>query len=339
MPDLDMKPSHPSPVSRQRGMTLIELMVGLTLGMIVSVAALKLFADASANGKNIQRASIQIENGRYAAEMLREDLQMAGYFGEATVTGATYSTPSPCELVPSGFVASPYGLPTPVRGYSAAENLPCLANRRAGTDALVARRLDVFPIDPATLSASNTQHHVQYSFCETDPVMAPLVIDNKPSAFTLQNRACAAPNRVRAYVARTYFVAGCSRCGSGGDSTPTLKRMDLVGGRLVETALVEGVETMRLEYGLDIDNNGSADVYQTALDAAGPTSRWDNVVALKLHFIVRSPEPVLGKNLATTQEFELGGAGKVTLASDGFSRRAYTSTIRLINPSSAREAP
>jgi type IV pilus assembly protein PilW len=319
-------------------MTLIELMVGLTLGMIVSVAALKLFADASANGKNIQRASIQIENGRYAAELLREDLQLAGYFGEANVVGAIYSTPSPCELVPSGFVASPYSLPTAVRGYGAGENVACLANRRAGTDALVARRLDVFAVDPATLSASNTQHHVQYSFCETDPVMTPLVIDNKPSAFTLQNRACTAPNRVRAYVARTYFVADCNQCGSGGDSTPTLKRVDLVGGQLVETALVEGVETLRLEYGLDIDMNGSADVYRTALDVAGPQSMWDNVVALKLHFIVRSPEPVLGKNLATAQAFELGGVGTVTVAADGFARRAYTSTIRLINPSSVRES-
>lgn len=318
-------------------MTLIELMVGLTLGMIVSVAALKLFADATTSGKNIQRASIQIENGRYAAELLREDLQLAGFFGEATLAGAAYSTPSPCELVPSGFVASPYGLPTPVRGYSAAENVACLTNRRANTDALTARRLDVFPVDPATLGGANARYHVQYSFCETDPVMAPLVIDNKASAFTLQNRACNAPNRVRAYIARTYFVADCNQCGAGGDSTPTLKRLDLVGGQLVETALVEGVETLRLEYGLDTDNNGSADVYKTALDAAGPASQWDNVVALKLHFIVRSPERVLGKNLAGAQEFDLGGAGTVTVADDGFSRRAYTSTIRLINPSSARE--
>jgi type IV pilus assembly protein PilW len=142
---------------------------------------------------------------------------------------------------------------------------------------------------------------------------------------------------VRAYIARTYFVADCNQCGSGGDSTPTLKRLDLVGGQLVETALVEGVETLRLEYGLDTDNNGSADVYKTALDAAGPASQWDNVVALKLHFIVRSPERVIGKNLAGAQEFDLGGAGTVAVADDGFSRRAYTSTIRLINPSSARE--
>jgi len=322
---------------RPRGMTLIELMVGLTLGMLVAVAALRLFADASANGKNIQRASIQIENGRYAAELLREDIQLAGFYGEAVVGTAAYSTPNPCETAPTGFIASPFTLPAPVRGYGSGEAVPCLANRQAGTDALVARRLDVFPVDPAGLPAGNAQHYVQYSFCETDPAMTPLVIDTRASAFTLQNRACTTANRVRPYVSRIYFVASCSRCGTGGDTIPTLKRVDLVGGQLVETALVEGVETLRIEYGLDTDGNGSADVYRTALDAAGPASLWQNVVTLKLHFIVRSSDAVLGKNLAAAQTFELGGAGTVTTANDGFARRAYTSTIQLINPSSARE--
>lgn len=325
------------PPRRQRGMTLIELMVGLTLGMLIAVAALKLFADSSANGKNIQRASIQIENGRYAAEMLREDLQLAGFFGEAVLSSAAFSTPNPCELAPSGFIASPYTLPTAVRGYAAAEVVPCLANRQPGTDALVARRLDAFTVDAAAVPAATNQYYVQYSFCETDPVMAPLVVDHRSTAFTLQNRACNAANRVRAYVSRIYFVASCSRCGTGGDSIPTLKRVDLVNGELVETALVEGVEALRLEYGLDTDGNGSADVYRTALAAAGPESLWQNVVTLKVHFIVRSPEPVLGKNLAAAQAFELGGVGTVETANDGYARRAYTSTIRLVNPSSARE--
>lgn len=321
----------------QRGMTLIELMVGLTIGMIVAVAALKLFGDSSANGKNIQRASIQIENARYAAELLREELQLAGFFGEANTLGATYSTPNPCEVAPSGFAAVPYSLPTPVRGYGAAEAVACLANRRAGTDALVARRLDVFSVDPAAVAAGNAQTYVQHSFCETDPVATPMVVATQKASFTLRNRACNAVNRVRAYVSRIYFVADCSRCGS--DNIPTLKRVELVGNQLVETSLVEGVETLRFEYGLDTNNDGAPDVYRTALAAAGPQSLWENVVALKVHLIVRSSEPALGSNLAGEQVFDLGGVGQITMVSDGFVRRAYTATVRLINPSSVRESP
>ncbi len=318
------------------GMTLIELMVGLTLGMAISVAALKLFGDASASAKNIQRASIQIENARYAAELLKEDIELSGFWGEIASTSATYSAPNPCETVPSAFVANPLGLPAPIRGLAASESASCLSNRRSGTDALVSRRLDVVSVDASTVT-STTGHHVQYSYCETDPATTPLAFGNSAGAFTLRNRACTAANRVRPYVSRIYFVANCNRCGTGGDSTPTLKRMDLVGSTWQETSLVEGIEALRLEYGFDTDGNGSADVYRTSLAGAGAESRWENVMVVKLHFIIRSPETVLGDKLASAQTFQLGGIGTVETARDGFVRRAYSNTIRLVNPSSVRE--
>jgi type IV pilus assembly protein PilW len=101
------------------GMTLIELMVGLTLGMAITVAALKLFGDASASAKNIQRTSIQIENARYAAELLKEDIELSGFFGEIGTTAANYSAPDPCETTPSGFAATPLRLPAAIRGLAA----------------------------------------------------------------------------------------------------------------------------------------------------------------------------------------------------------------------------
>jgi type IV pilus assembly protein PilW len=201
---------------------------------------------------------------------------------------------------------------------------------------LVSRRLDIQTVDATTVNSA-TGYHVQYSFCETDPATTALAWGNNAGVFTLRNRACTATNRVRLYVSRIYFVANCNRCGTGGDSTPTLKRMDLVGSSWQETSLVEGIETLRMEYGFDTDGNGSADVYRTTLAAAGAESRWENVMTVKLHFIIRSPEIVLGEKLATAQTFQLGGIGTVETARDGFVRRAYSTTIRLVNPSSARE--
>ncbi len=64
---------------------------------------------------------------------------------------------------------------------------------------------------------------------------------------------------------------------------------------------------MRLEYGFDIDGDGSPDTYRTTLGALGPTSAWSNVVSLKLHFVTRSLDKAVGSNLATAQEFDLGG--------------------------------
>ena len=44
---------------------------------------------------------------------------------------------------------------------------------------------------------------------------------------------------------------------------PTLKRVELVAGQLTTTALAEGIEMLRLEYGFDVDGDGSPDTYLT----------------------------------------------------------------------------
>jgi type IV pilus assembly protein PilW len=227
-----------------------------------------------------------------------------------------------------------------VRGYSSSDSLSCLASlsRLAGTDALAVRRLDVQLVAQSALSSSAQQYYLQHSLCNDDPSTTPLVWSKTASAFTLRTRACTtALNSVRSYVSRLYFVASCNRCGTGGDTVPTLKRLDLQGNNLVETALVEGVETFRLEYGFDTDNNGSPDTYRTTL-GSGAAGLWENVVAINVHMIVRSTDAVTGASLARAQTFQLGGIGTVSTANDGFSRRAYSSTVRLINPSGVREA-
>jgi len=335
-----MKRAHPTlrALRAQRGMTLIVLMVGLTLGLIVVSSLLLVLAHASTRGQDLQRASIQIENGRYVAELFREDLRMAGFYGETSVAGALYTQPDPCALVPVGWNGAPLTFPAPVQGYGAADVLPCLANRRANTDALVIRHVGVDVVDPATIAGGNNQFYVQYSYCVSDVFSPRLVFSANRSDFTLKNRACSAVNNVRSYVSRIYYVADCNRCGAGGDTTPTLKRVDLVGNTLVTTPLAEGIEMLRFEYGFDVDGDGSPDSYLTALGALGPTSAWSNVVALKAHFITRSLDKVIADNIASAQDFQLGGIGAVSTPNDGYTRKAYSSAVRLVNPSAVREA-
>jgi type IV pilus assembly protein PilW len=325
----------------RRGLSLVEVLVGLVLGMLVSAALLLLFANASSKSLNVQRSSTQVENGRFVAELLRDDLQLAGFWGETPTEGAAWSTPDPCATSPTGFSAAPLTLPTAVRGYGAADALGCLTtrNRLAGTDALVVRRVDVVTTNPAALPGGNKQYHLQSSYCAEDPSATPLVFERNPAQMTLRNRACGAANVARPYISRIYFIASCNDCAGAGDGMPTLKRLDLVGDNLLETALVDGVQAFAIEYGFDTNNDGSADEYRTSPAAAGAASLWQNVVALKLHYITRSLERVSGANTAAVQRFTLGGTGDVATADDGYVRRAYSITVRLINPSGSRENP
>jgi type IV pilus assembly protein PilW len=320
----------------QRGVTLVELMVGLTLGLVISASLLLLFANASARGQDVARAGMQIENGRYIAELLREDLRLAGFYGETSVTGALYTQPNPCSTVPTGWGGTPLTLPTAVQGYRPTDILPCLDHRKLGTDALAVRRLGITSLDPATI-VGNSQYYVQYSFCVSDVTSPRLIFSNVQAAFTLQNRACAAPNIVRPYVSRIYYVSDCNVCDPA-DGVPTLKRVELAGNQLTTTPLAEGIDMMRIEYGFDIDGDGSPDTYLTAPGLAGPTADWSNVMSLKVHYLTRSLEKAAGANLATDQEFDLGGTAVIATVADGYTRRAYSSAIRLINPSAVRES-
>jgi len=319
-------------------MTLVELMVGLALGLVVVSSLLLVLAHASTRGQDLQRTSIQIENGRYVAEVFREDLRMAGFFGETSVGGALYTQPDPCSNAPVGWNGTPLTFPAPVQGYGSADVLPCLSNRRVGTDAIVIRHVGVETVVAAAIPGGNTQYYVQYSYCAGDPLAPRLMFSNDRSAFTLKDRACTGVNAVRPYVSRIYYVADCNHCGADGDATPTLKRVDLVGNQLITTPLAEGIELLRFEYGFDIDGNGSPDSYLTALGALGPTAAWSNVVSLKVHFITRSLDKAIGDNLAAAQDFQLGGIGAVSTAHDGYTRKAYSMAVRLVNPSAVREA-
>lgn len=331
-----LQPQHGS-FHHQLGVSLIELMVGLTLGLIIAVALLAIFANASGAGRDLQRSSIQIENGRYVAELLQDELKLAGFFGETTVTGATYTTPDPCLTTPTGF-STTLGFPTPVQGYGPSDALACLTsrNRKPGTHALVIRRLDVVAVAPSSIASGASQYYVQYSFCTTDPDNPKLLFDKSAAAFTLKNLGCNTPNQVRAYVSRIYYISTCNVC-SPSDGVPTLKRLDLVGDELQATALVDGVEELRFEYGFDTNGNGDVDEYRAGL-GTGATALWQNVMSIKVHFITRSLDKVTsGAGLATAQSFQLGGTGMLNVADDGYVRRAYSTTVRLINPSGARE--
>jgi type IV pilus assembly protein PilW len=326
---------------RQRGFTLVELMVGLAIGLIVVTALLVLFANSSSTGQNLGRSSAQIENGRYVSELLREDVRLAGMYGEMPdpPTAPVYTNPDPCLTTPTGFVNSPFGLPAPIQGVKPTDVVACLSNRKAGTSALVIRRLSVDTTPVASVVAN--QYYVQYSFCKTDPSATVLIFDKTSASFTLKNFACAATNPVRAYVSRVYYIADCNVCGV--DTTPTLKRVELVANALVTTPLAEGIEQLRFEYGFDTDGDGTTNTYLNDVDspaAVGATSLWENVMTVKAHFVVRSLDKISGApSTAAVGAFTLGNVGNVDDPGDGYARRVYSTTIRLNNPSGARETP
>jgi type IV pilus assembly protein PilW len=326
----------PVRVRRQAGLTLIELMIALTLSLLISVALGTLVVNMSRANTELDRSSRQIENGRYAIDLLAEDIRVAGYYGDLRVSAAVYTEPNPCNVALSGFgwAAVPITVPVPIEGRTGTGDVPaCVVDHVANTDILVLRRLNTAPIAAAAATAANA--YVQTSHCALDPYSPPLILSDNPADLTLMTRACSAPNVVRRYLNRIYFVAPCSDCGR--DTIPTLKRLEPVGGAMQETALAEGIQEIQYEYGFDLDGNGTPDDFRTARDgvAGSLTNNWTNVMAVRIWLMSRSTE--ITRGYTDTKVYSLGPHGSRGPFNDGFKRRVYTTLVRLNNPAGLRE--
>ena len=65
----------------QRGVSLVELMVALTIGMVVLLAISVLFSQISTGFRTSDDGARAVENGNFGIRVIGEDLRMAGFIG------------------------------------------------------------------------------------------------------------------------------------------------------------------------------------------------------------------------------------------------------------------
>ena len=325
------------------GFTLVELMVALVLAMLVIGIAVAVYAGTSRNRGDLERSSRLAENAHYASELLNDEIRLAGYFAEVNVVGATWQAPDPCatdlaQLGWSGdsFMVPVFTIPVPIVGYRRGDAEPaCLPNRKAGTAIVVLRRVGV---EAATVTGIAAHPHLQVPKCTADSLVKRWVLSVKPADFTMQNIDCKTIADARPLVVRSYYVADCNECGA--DTTPTLKRAELIDGKIVVTPLAEGVESLQIEYGFDANGDGNPDRFLEYPDPLlGPAyGEWFNVMAVRFYVLFRSPDAQPFYRDAS-KSFNLGPAGYSAAAHDGYRRVLVTSIARLNNPAGRRETP
>ena len=371
--------------SAQRGVSLVELMIAITIGMIVTLGVVTMFSNASDNYREIQKAGQQIENGRYAMELISQDLRNAGYYGDYTAPPAPASAtlPDPCA-VPTAATAATFWNAAwvyPVQAYDSPGTSPlsCIAsgNFVPGTDIVVVRRADSNPLGrPAAtpakndlyLQANTTDAEIRLGKGEEvntnekgpDGEAATVLKKLTPTTTTAAD--------IRKLHVHIYFVSPCnipasgSTCSGasddGGRPTPTLKRIELVGGAsaasLRTVPLVQGVENLQVDFGLDEIptviaeatgqiGDGSPDRYVSAPTAAAlpatipaTVSNWQNAVTASIYVLARNTEPTNGYTDSKT--YTLGLAGDVT-PGGSFRRHLFSSVARINNISVKREIP
>lgn len=358
-------PTHAEQASVRRsqcGLSLIELMVAITLGLLVLAGVLTVFSNSQRARVETEKTSRQIENGRYAMQLLSDDLQMAGFLAEF----------DPTVLSTSGFAAMPDpcatdlptlqgALPLHVQGIDNLAAIPnCLADVKAGTDIIVVRRASTCVPGANCDAVVAGLPYFQASLCtpatggnelaasptsNADYAANWYALDFDVANLTRRKTNCTAIANVRRYRTHIYFVANNS---NGSDGIPTLMRAELGAGIFSISPLVEGIDQLHFEYGIDtsIPGDGVPDAYTadpSSYNGCAGTNcveNWRNIMTVKVHLLARNSQRttgyVDGKTYVLGKQFG-GNDNALGPYNDSYKRHAYSSVVRLSNPAGRRE--
>ncbi|MEK6592717.1 MAG: PilW family protein [Pseudomonadota bacterium] len=342
--------------SPEGGFTIVEMMVALTVGLFLVGGLISLLVSTSAARTELDKSSRQIENGRYALQLLSDDVRHAGFLGTYMPSGAAATAPDPCAtaVVNLGFATSPaLQVPVSVYGYDGSAADPsCVTDRLAGTGILVVRRVSTTGVPAASPVAGEV--YFQSSSCAplAPPPEAAFVIGT--GGFTLQQKDCATAALLNKYMVRVYYVSSCNVCAPS-DNIPTLKVAEYFLGAMTITPLVEGIQNMQVEYGIDMDNDGGPDCYisnpdlpaageiATCINPAGywatatAIQNWSNVMTVRINILARNNEP--SGDWSDTRTYNLGLAGTAGPFNDRYKRHIYSAVARVVNAAGRRETP
>jgi type IV pilus assembly protein PilW len=361
---------------RRQGFSLIELMIGITLGMIVIAGVTAVFISSNQTRNEIERSNRQIENGRYASAILAEDLRMAGFLSSfdpyqniikplnPPLSGASVLTaiPNPCETSVTGATSSLMNTffihVQGVDGVTSSTTPSCLSDVKAGTDILVIRRLSSCVAGPTAGAGCGAViagvPYFQASNCNAAGELATktgsntdylsyFVLSKNSSAFVKRNLDCLTTADYRRLFVRIYFV---SNNNVGTDGVPTLKRAELGPSGFTTVSLVDGIENIQFEYGMDTGADGLVDVFNSNPSSYGGCAgtacllNWLRAYSAKVYVLARSTTTTTGhvdsKTYALGKKADGVTENSFGPYSDAYKRIAFTSTVRLENPAGRR---
>ncbi len=351
----------------QGGYTIIELMIAITLGLLLLAGLTTVFVQNNQSSNEIERVNQQAENGRYAMQLLTSDLSNAGYLAELNPTALTTPTakPDPCLTTVSDLKSA---LPLAIQGYdndNVASTPTCISSDlRAGTDILVVRRASNCAVGDAGCDAEvSGAPYFQASTCSSATELSSsdithyYALDTNTANLTLHQKNCNPPTAAgtiaphQQYLTHIYFIANNDKTGDG---IPTLKRAELGSSGFTIVPLIEGIENLQIEYGIDGINadgtvaatkTGSPAVFKADPDslhscdaASSPTCTfyWRNTVAAKIYLLARNLTTTAGYNDQKTYYLGLKADGTTnsvgaSSSDNAYKRHVFTSVVRLNN--------
>lgn len=268
-----------------RGLSLIELMVALTIGALLLAGAVTVYMQSRNTYRTNDVASRMQEVGRYALDIISPDVRLAGFWGLTnrpdSFTNGAGGVGNDCALDFSVNVAQPIegrdAEATGGNGY----NLACApgggTNAVDWSDVLIVRRATS---DAKALEAGRLQ-------IQTNRETAALFSDGtRPAGFGAGDQS-----ETHDLMVGVYYVAEGPAV--NGVRQFALRRQALVGGgpSIQDDEVIAGVQDMQVQFGIDVNGDGTVERYVNPEDAIPAGAR---IATVQLWLLVVAEEREVG---------------------------------------------
>ena len=317
-----------------KGFTLVELLVAMLLGITLSVGMVTAYLGTKQSAVYQDQLARMQENGRLAVWLLSREVVMASFFGglmaPQTVTSATEMTECGATkwilntALPLDHVDNHERGTTPVA--TGAGVLDCLHGDqiKEGTDLLLVQRTAAEP----SLSHGSPAKRLGVSRVKSWYLR---VQDGAPAGWErhapagLRDVAASYPEaNYWKGLSRIFYVRTFSHPDDKQADMPTLCVETIAGNAMESRCLVEGIEDLQFEFGIDSNGDGVPDRY---LEAPSQ-SQIRTAVTVRIHLLVRSIVTIPGW---VDKKTYLLGRKYLTGRRDRYIRRVLSTTVLLRN--------
>ena len=279
---------------RQNGLSLVELLVSLAIGVVLIGGALSVYISGRSTYTLNETIARMQENAAFALKYIEQDGRQAGLWGTHNQTASVARRASSNPLTATAGECSPnwaIDLDSPLEGHdNTNDGLACFAEYSTDsgvppTDILTIRRVDPQPVATADLQAGRL-----YIRSSVTPNGELFVGAAEPTGF--------APNaRNYPLQVHSYYVSPTSLADRDNQSVPSLRRLELINGPAMrDTEVITGVENFHIQFGIrDADAPvGGATAYVRADSPLLDPGANNIIVAVRVWVLVRSDEPEAG---------------------------------------------
>lgn len=328
------------------GVTLVELMIAIVVSSILMLGIIEIFSINNRSFKVQDENARMQESGRFAFNILMQDIRRAGYFGgnanKEDTTGSIGIAPpardcNTADTTWGRMIERPiYGLndtnsDIDVDGVAVDYSAGCIPdadyNNANGGDILVTRYtkgtpLTVFDADRLYIRNSLFSGRL-FKGSEAADVGPPT------------NQVTETPNAVHELAASAYYVGPSGRnCRFDNNvSVPALFREILSStGLPIQEEVANGIEVIQFKYGVDSNTDLSVNRYYDANDLSNNTAispNWTQVVTVRFWVLVRADCPTNDYN--NTKTYVMGDIPGGYTPGDAFKRQLYSSTVSVRN--------